>query len=223
MKTLIMVTPFWKRPILTWRYLNHMQRWKEHSRGLCKFTVVMVGSEKARSRSLVEGTGFWYIEHPNDPLGAKFNAGVKKALSIGADYILIMGSDQFADVSMLDHFTELMEQNVPYAGVLDTYVLDDATNRALYWKGYTDYRKGRPIGPGRLIRSDIAAEWDGEIYDRGLNRNLDGSADARLPEPVVFSGKPYRFVSVKTGESITPAERYRGPAVKVSLFEDFFE
>jgi len=193
-----------------------MQRWKDRARN---FSLLLVGSERKRSKALaVPGT--WYIEHRNKPLGKKFNAGIRKALEMGADYVLIMGSDQFADVSMLDKYIELMEEDVPYAGVLDTYVLDGT--RALYWKGYSDERKGMPVGPGRLIRRDVI-ESIGDLYANGLSRNLDGSADAKLPDPVVFSGKPYRFVSVKTGESITPARRYKGRAVKASLFQDFFE
>jgi hypothetical protein len=195
------VSPIWKRPLLTLHYLNQLRRWKSYFHKhypSVQLGAVIIGSEGERTRRMAEG--FVYVEHFNQPLSDKFNSGIRKALEIGADYVLIMGSDQFADLT------------------LDTYVWEPSTGRALYWPGYTDKRIGKPVGPGRFIHRSLLEPLNGELYAPGLKNNLDGTADERLPEPVTFRAKMHRFVSVKTEESITGADRYLGDPADPAMF-----
>jgi hypothetical protein len=216
---LSVVTPIWKRPLLTLHSLNQLRRWKSYFHKhypSVQLGAVIVGSEGERTQRMAEG--FVYVEHFNQPLSDKFNSGIRKALEIGADYVLIMGSDQFADLTLMLEYAKYGQQGVKYAGPLDTYVWEPSTGRALYWPGYTDKRIGKPVGPGRFIHRSLLEPLNGELYAPGLKNNLDGTADERLPEPVTFRAKMHRFVSVKTEESITRADRYKGDPADPAMF-----
>ena len=224
MINITIVTPVWQRPLLTAIYLRHLTRLVQSARGYgFNLGAVIVGSERGASYGLVQKlTSFNYVEHPNKPLGAKFNKGVEKALERGADYVLIMGSDQFVRPSIFKEYAAAIEAGHEYVGVHDTYIWDPDGGVAIYWPGYTDYREGRVIGPGRLISRKVLESLEGGLYnDEGGIRALDHSADEVLPEPLVITGRPHLFTSIKTANSLNHINTASG-AEKV-MVENFYE
>lgn len=208
------VTPIWGRPILTRLFLIAISRHIRHAilhHPDALVDAIIVGSEGDASRELVATTReplLHYVEHPNEPLGDKFNAGIRHALAQGSDYVLIMGSDQFFLPSFLDLWINEARAATPYSGVPDLFMYDPDAHRAAYWPGYSNHRAGQPIGPGRLIHRSLLEPYDGTLYRPDLARDLDATADANLPAPKLIPGKRHLFTSIKTPGSITPLHRF---------------
>jgi len=208
------VTPVWKRPAVS---IPVIASWPRNE----IWNTVIVGSEGAASRELYEGFGS-YIEYPNKPLGAKFNAGILHALAEGADYVLIMGSDTLATGDAWGRWQSLAVRGVAYAGVRDAWIVNAVEARL--WPGYTNHRAGQPIGPGRLLSA--ATLRASALYHPDLSFNLDASLDATLPEPdyVLELAESAGFASLKTSGSITSTGRYKGvtETIRASEFLRFY-
>lgn len=224
MTRITIASPVWKRPEMTLAFLEHIEHHQEHtlSHGI-KLNMVVVGSEGFHSRPPARKCGHTYIEFPNDPLGAKFNAGIKRALDDGCDYVMILGSDTFFLPAIWQKYAEFIATGAKFVGVTDCYMMNWDRTSAVYWRGYKGTRKGRPVGPGRLIHKSLIPD-NGELYKPELNRNLDSSLVHRMEERCkVFESKPYLLTSCKEtqkelredGGSITNINDFKGQTVPV--------
>lgn len=201
--------PVWRRPKMREAFLNHMRRHVELSRDYgVALSVCVSGSEGTETQREATMRGFHYIEVPNEPLGAKFNAAIDLAsLAVDPDAYMILGSDTFFLPTLWGAYFDLLNEGHPYIGVKDMYQWDWRDNRAAYWHGYIGKREGEAIGPGRLItrqKMEKPMLKYGGIYQSDLNRSLDASATRRLGHPHLISGKEHLLVSCKGEESITP-------------------
>jgi hypothetical protein len=97
-----LVTPVWRRYELT--RVCMMQR-AEMVKGLrekygIECVVVYVGDEPEHEGAARE-YGFEWVEHDNKGLGAKWNAGYKRARDLGCTHVMAMGSDGFLHESVI--------------------------------------------------------------------------------------------------------------------------
>ncbi len=204
----VVVTPIWQNYRWTSSVLESWARW--HWPGW-HFRFVIVGSEGRRSRNVVpDDARFHYIEHPNRPLGGKFNAGIRYTCEMKwlPHYLMIMGSDQVVKPEIFGAYERVIAQQKPvYIGLRDLYVADLESNRVVYWPGYTGDFAGVPIGPGRLVRIDECRRLDFKLYPE-QDRSLDVPMHARLPEPELLSSKAYLNTKIQTPASLTPFSAY---------------
>jgi hypothetical protein len=63
-------------------------------------TAVVVADDE--NLDTAAALGFHVVEHPNTPLGAKWNAGYIAAADLGADYVIPIGSDDFVDHRLIE-------------------------------------------------------------------------------------------------------------------------
>ena len=201
------VCPIWKRPELTRFCLSQWATWDAPG---IDFRFVIVGSEGYESMSLTHdtlGARSYYVEHPNKPLGAKFNAGIKAAEDMRPDYVMVMGSDMVVRDSI---FADLpLRFGHPFVGVYDMHIYDVPTGTAYYWPGYAGRREGEVIGPCRFYSSRLLDSFSWSPYPASQNRDLDGGADAKLPKPRGIWSHDHALLNIKTPDNITPTRAYR--------------
>ncbi len=222
------VTPIWKRRNVTAVCLRYRFAWDVQG---IDFEHVIVASpdddERIDTLTLATrgtDTSLYYREADNQPLGAKFNAGVEYARELSPDYVMIMGSDALVHDSIFADYP----WGASFMGVFDTYLYDVATAKAYYWPGYPkptpgkSDRRGQVIGPGRLYAARLLDSIGWRPYPDDFSINLDGEADARLPKPAGIWARDHKMCSIKTEDSITTTRQYKN-AREVSTAELYFK
>lgn len=139
------------------------------------FDVIVVGSEGDFSRSLAKGC--IYIEHPNNPVSDKHNAGFAKAREIGADGVILMGSDNIVNDNYFDFVKSKTESN-SVIGLKDLYFYSTRTKQLSYFKGYAN--NSQTVGAGRFFPLTVLEKMNWELWSSGLNRGLDTDCSKRL-------------------------------------------
>jgi hypothetical protein len=144
--------------------------------------LLAVGSEGIRSETLCRDAGFEYVEHANEPLSHKWNAGVRAAESFSPDAVVIIGSDDLLSSELLSTYADRLDEGHEFFGLLDLYFFDLTASTLGYWPGYhetsTKGRSGEPIGCGRCLSRSVleATGWNLWPREPRLNELLDGAA-----------------------------------------------
>ena len=210
---LAIATGVWKRPEVFKIFARGMHELRASSS--LDITVIVAGSEGIRSRTMVEQYPFYYIEVKNDPLAAKMNATTLYAQSIGADYVLCVGSDDIIHPGMFRMYEDAMKRGIDFTGCLDFYFCDLQSKRALYWAGYADgRRKGHTAGPGRMLSAKLmdACKWQpwqvehSHILDNSMQQLL-----LRVPHTEhIFSMLTEQVygLDIKSATNMTPFQRW---------------
>ncbi len=150
------------------------------------------------------------IPAQNLPLSNKANSLCNFSRQLDWDYLMILGSDDVVGPGFFDAYDEHLqpvEGTFAHAhealswGWSDLYmwepgksvltkVVDDNPNlvpevvsytgRFVYWPGYNPIQRDESIGAGRILRRDVVERLDWQLYDEGINKNLDASMTARL-------------------------------------------
>jgi len=201
----------WRRPEVFRIFAAGVNRLKE------KFDIVTlsVGSEGSRSMKLCQEAGINYLEFPNKPLGAKFNAGMYVMKSFDPDYVMIMGSDDLLSTATFEKIHEYCLQGKEMIGFTDLYFFDLYDKKLVYWPGYgnrgtkaDNNRKGEAIGLGRTLSRAILTKLNWQPWRSDANSGLDWWMTQRLKilkaSPTVFSLKENGLfaVDLKSKENI---------------------
>ena len=110
------------RPHLTKAVLD----WTARVAAQCPFEVALfaVGSEGDTSRALVESYGWNYLDHANQPLSEKFQAGLSYiGETTGVDAVMVLGSDDLVTRELLVAAVEAMTRSVDLWGLSDAFFL----------------------------------------------------------------------------------------------------
>lgn len=184
-RNIVVITALWQRPAIAELMLARLQK-----QGV---RVVAVGSEGEDSRRLAEDNGAHYVEHENQPLGAKWNAALKEAEQFNPDGVVVLGSDNLVSESFFSFVERNLSAKVDYFGLLDGWMYQPADERFWYWPGYVGGRCNEPIGSSRCYSGELLDRigWH-HLWDDRLHRNLDGSATRHLADlsihPRVYNG-----------------------------------
>lgn len=173
---LVVVTALWKRPNLTRLVLHRYQALREALRGQVDLDLVAVGSEGPLSRDLAVEEGWGYVEAPNKPLGAKWNALMPTVRKLDPDGMVVVGSDDWLSKRAFQFYVECINRGVPLCGFRDIYFLDGKSGKTLHFGGYTHpSRVGESLGLGRCLSREALEALDWHPWWRSLNRGLDFS------------------------------------------------
>lgn len=107
------------------------------------------------------------VRFPNNPLGQKWQRGVNKAREIGADPVIICGSDDILGKDFVWNVTNLVDQGYHFVGLFQWFVWN---------KGYLykfDYNAKIPLGGGRAYSKELLNALNWRIFDVGKNKHLD--------------------------------------------------
>ncbi len=143
--------------------------------------LLAVGSEGGARRDQVTGLAWGYLHAQNDPLGAKWNAGMASLRALGVDGVLVLGSDDLINEGLLSAWRSELKAGTPLAGLLDLFVVRRGDSRALYWPGYPEGpRFGETVGAGRLLSAELLDRVDWRPWPDEVNRGLDGAMMTKL-------------------------------------------
>lgn len=142
--------------------------------------VICIGGKW--DREVCERAGAHFIERPNHPLGAKWQAGFAAAREFNPDAVLYMGSaDWLCDqwCSTLMHHAAISTPG-RVLGKRDYYYLNIGQHgvvRGVYWPGYpeTSTRHDEAIGGGRLIYRDALQKAKWKAFDETWDSSMDWS------------------------------------------------
>ena len=138
--------------------------------------IILVGETPAE-RALAEMTDSTFIEHPNTPLGAKWQAGINYVRSLGVDGILIIGSDDWLTPNWVKKMVSEAKRGYELIGKKSIYFLHfgNSDKKLLRWNGYPegDIRFGEPIGAGRVFMNELLNRMDWQLFPAYLNGGLD--------------------------------------------------
>lgn len=205
--TITIIMAIWKRPELTAAILDYYaslkirRRKSERLRGVHLDLIAAVSPEDP-SRDLYTQERFpkWtFAEAPNEPLGAKWNAALKRAEETASDAVMIVGSDDLVSESYIRLVADALD-NQAYIQPDDMYLYDLETKRCVFAKPF-------PGGAGRVIRKDVldACRW--KLWG-DTNIFLDAAMSRRLERVVKSQFRPSHdrhemcIVDLKSSENI---------------------
>lgn len=214
---LAVIAPFWKRDMTTLLFFQHMAIHRRvAATQQIRMQLFAVGSEE-HSAEMTGGHRF--VEAPNQPLGAKFNAGYAAAEKWEPDYAMTMGSDTFFSPRTWEVIRAGIDNGYDSFGFLDLYMYEIETRTGIYWSGYKGARQGEPIGPLRTTKANVLDDLNWGPYDYRRSRNLDISMIESMREldppvkPVgLHGGSSCMIVSLKEPDSITDMSLFKDVA-----------
>lgn len=144
------------------------------------------------------------VYHQNNPLSAKWEAGVQALKQIDFDYVIMMGADNF----FCDNFIPFVESQIKHydmIGFSDLYFEED--DKYYYWSGYSNHRKGEPAGCGKVYTKEALERLNYQLFSDATDRGLDGVSWQRTKKlkRKVFSLKENNLFlyDIKDGKGIT--------------------
>lgn len=137
------------------------------------YSEVGIGSERVAVRSpgdpQEEVEGWKYVECDNQPLGRKWNTGLQSFTDV--DAVMIVGSDDFIPLSYVETAIERIKKGADVVQGKGLYIHQDGK---LHW-----CYPGAP-GAGRVISRRILERADWRLWEDGMERFLDSSAQTVL-------------------------------------------
>jgi len=172
-------TAVWGRPKTTelfWAAVDRLrEQWAAH-----EVVAYAAGSEDAH-RELTKRAGGVWVEFDNQPLGRKWNMVSRQAYRDGADYLVILGSDDVLSPKMGERYLATMEQGVRYFGVRGCYMAEPWSRRAIHIQGHASQaRLTEVVGAGRAVGRELLALADGALWPDVARRGLDWLMTSRL-------------------------------------------
>lgn len=142
MNRITICSPAWKRPDIFLRWVRAMTSLNPRPH------IVIAGSKGDLIEQIAIDYGCDYIQAPNKPVGAKWNAAHLRAKDT-ADYYLTTGSDDVMSQAMWDYYQGFTGDRLV---LTDLYFYEPETGRTLYWGGYgaKHRHQGYPIGASQL-------------------------------------------------------------------------
>lgn len=96
---------------------------------------------------------------PNKPLGIKWQQGVNIAKKIGADPVIILGSDDELNTEFINNALKLLDQGYDFIGLRQYRVKHNGTL-------YTfNYRPIMPIGGGRVYTAKMLKAFNWKLFE----------------------------------------------------------
>jgi len=201
------ITAVWKRPEVFKIFAESIKSLEGD------IVVCVAGSEGEKSRKMVEGYGFNYVEADNSPLNKKLNQASILSSDTDADYYLIMGSDDIINQPLLDKYITLAKKGIDHVYLIDCYFYDTATSSTYYWAGYKGKRGvQRALGAGRLLSRRLMEKNNWRCWNarRSLDRGMDAALNSRMRLKDLYSmgvrlkGTDMAIMDIKSEVNITP-------------------
>lgn len=191
----------WKRPEITELCFMGLKRLMKH----LKARTLAVISEKSMI-PLCKKYGIDFIEHDNEPLGRKKNAGLTAAMKMDFDYLIELGSDDLILNTLFEYYFPLMRQGEDFFGsnrllfidATDGQVRDYTAQEATYGYGW---------GLGRCMSRKMIEKTGGQVKIKALDGLSVGiecigqGATGHIPASIAHSLKERGLVEILEGES----------------------
>lgn len=207
------VIPLWRRPQVTRFCFDELLKMMAASKH--EYRVLCIISESAYI-PVCDSYGFNWIYADNNPLGAKINKGLKRALEFkGWEYLMMMNSDDVIKAELIDKdYQPFFDKKEKFFGISKVTYVNFYTSEA------REIEYGLSVlGIGKCVRRDVVDELKGELYPANLNKCLDDNmfdimvqAKAR-PQLVKYEGM--LAMDFKSDTNIWPWEKFKDKGKEV--------
>lgn len=137
--------------------------------------VILVGHEPM-IKKIADQSGSIFVNHRNEPLGRKWNAGFETAKLLSPDAVLFVGSSDWISEDWMPEALKYLP-DYDLIGRLDCYLLDIHTlngKRLVHWPGYGHgVRAEEPIGIGRVISARVLDKINWRPFDDTRDNSMD--------------------------------------------------
>lgn len=203
--------PLWKRPEVTKFCFDGLEKLRSEIEYETEVSCVI--SEEFY-KAECDSRGYHWIEHENDPLGRKINAGVRSTLAYQYDYLMIMNSDNVIKKELLEVYRPFFESMNPFFGVQRVTYVNFKTLEA------RDYLyEFSVLGIAKMVSRETVERFKGELYDNNRNKGLDDSMMDKMirgdvsPTFVQYEGQ--LCFDYKSEVNIHPWEKFEQRGKKV--------
>jgi hypothetical protein len=205
------ICPVWGRDVQLALWLHHMAHHLDYAATL-DLSVVPVVCVTTHAEAVTLPPWCEHVIVPNDPLGAKFNAGFQQGGALDARYATVLGPDEFFRPALWDTVAEEAAAGTPFFGFLDAFVYDTEHGKGVYWPGYSNSRRGETVGIGRFTHADLLAAAWWQPYDEERSKSLDASMMRRIgaPAKALIGGERVMLTSLKDSTAKTPFRGFEG-------------
>lgn len=150
------LTTIWGRPELTQTFLDYYNRFAFAER-------VCVTSPEDDTADDLDYTGWTRVEHQNEPLSEKWNAGLRKFRRARVDGVMILGSDDFINYEYLER---VLSMQVEAAQINGCYFYDQHTGKSMFLSQAT-------VGAGRYLSRAALEKTKFRAWPDGASTMMD--------------------------------------------------
>ena len=150
---------------------------KEHWKHDIEMDIFITASED-EDVNFLDQRNIYHSQKPNNPVGLKFSRGLKDALVLDWDYIMILGSDDVISPELFAYYLPEIEKETPYFGTDAICIVDYSTQRAKNFTIPPNSIAG-VCGPGRMVSRDIVNHFDGYLWSGG-DKGLDMLSNTKI-------------------------------------------
>lgn len=221
-----LVTTLWKRHELERRVLRYFAELPMLDPGKVDDWIgIAVGSEGAKSEAVARDYGWEYVEHSNNPLTFKTQAGVYAAREFEPDYVVLINSDDVLSFNFLEAVTQACPPDGAL-GLTSLWFWCTLTKRLAFFSGYHQHqrtrrglyaRNNRTLGTGRTFGRELLERVNWKLWAVEKNSGVDRACDTHLYNVLgEQSIQAYSMeelgvwaMDIKTKTNIWPLRRYK--------------
>lgn len=147
----------------------------------CK--VICIGSTPGEEKICTLAGAEFLMIPDNICLGAKWQYGIDQASRYNPKSIMIMGSSDMVQDGWIERMNEELDKGYAMVGTEGIYFLDIQPHnkkRMCRWAGYSNGRKGEPIGTGRMISAKALDLINWQLINKTINSSIDHSICVNL-------------------------------------------
>lgn len=157
------------------------------------------------------------ILEPNRPLGRKWQVGVNAAVKMGANPLVILGSDDLLHYDYIKKGLAKLHDGFDFVGTITWYSLD-VKNRNLYHCYYRGINSEFPIGSGKMYSKTLLDKIRNKIFDTSADRKLDDQGHRLIKQnnaKIHLFKEPYILAVKGRWNELNPIEAYlKSPNIK---------
>jgi hypothetical protein len=184
MVKILLMTAMHQRPAISELFCISARRFVEAWKLVYDIKVVSLVSDQD-SEAVCLRYGIDMIHTPVQPLGMKMNVGLCNILEkYSFDYLLQISDDDIFSPDILEYYTPLIKERVPYFGVKELYFLDMPTNRALKFR-YV-YQTSKLVGCGRMFLREALMSTAMKCTVLGLKYKISNAVEIQKGKVMVL-------------------------------------
>ncbi len=129
--------------------------------------VLVVSDRKEMEYYKAQFQSITIVQFPNEPLGNKWQTGVSVAKTLGANPLIVLGSDDILGLRFVEEACKKIESGIHFIG-LKTYWVHEKGKAYLI-----NYQPLQPIGGGRVYSEEMLKRIKYKVFDTSKKRHLD--------------------------------------------------